>query len=375
MVADGDDSNFDDEKPDPVALAASVGAVDFLRFWRDSIGSFVRLSSVLPRSLSEEKWDVARWILSDTLIQDQLVASFTNDRTRDVIDYIALECDQEVLDLLPAAFREVPGFPRRQDVFDSENSDHPWLFGFHWDYNQEPKPWVRFVVDHLELGPKFQFEDGFFQSVLGGISYTLKPSLFLMCLEELPSDDERRLVVDKYRLACQRTFKSGSFFAGLERRGLLKPSSDLLHDIIVFVPPPIKDLPYGTTWVQHFDSDNARRTTFRAVVWAAAMVHGEISASHLYAAIEQAKPDEPTQRRPMAGARGTIRLLLFHGAPVDYLVRRLVLGGPGQPFKGFKDDVRDAVCWKRWISDGHIGGFPEELARMIMYNHRENWCV
>jgi hypothetical protein len=70
----------------------------------------------------------------------------------------------------------------------------------------------------------------------------------------------------------------------------------------------------------------------------------------------------------MWGARGIIRLLLFHSAPIDFLVRRAVRGRPGvadSAVANFGSDIRDAKAWRHWIENGHIGGLPEELTRMI----------
>jgi hypothetical protein len=77
----------------------------------------------------------------------------------------------------------------------------------------------------------------------------------------------------------------------------------------------------------------------------------------------------------MAGARGLVRLLLFRGAPVDYAVRKAVvdeIGGGKNRYRGFGRDVREAKCWQRWITDGNIGGLPEEITRMLMLMHFEN---
>ncbi len=84
--------------------------------------------------------------------------------------------------------------------------------------------------------------------------------------------------------------------------------------------------------------------------------------------------------RPMHGSRGLVRLLLFYGANVDYVVRLAVLD-EGQPaanrnrYFGFAGDMMDAKCWRRGITDGRIGGLPEETARMIMLMNWENWCA
>jgi hypothetical protein len=82
----------------------------------------------------------------------------------------------------------------------------------------------------------------------------------------------------------------------------------------------------------------------------------------------------------MSGARGLVRLILLHGAPVEFLTRRAVRDeAHPEPnrnlYSGFGEDVKDAKAWKRWIENGHIGGLPEEIARMIMLMNWENWCA
>jgi len=52
----------------------------------------------------------------------------------------------------------------------------------------------------------------------------------------------------------------------------------------------------------------------------------------------------------------------------------LKVEGPGPNFRylRFANDVKEAKYWRRWIADGHIGGLPEGIARIVMLMHWEN---
>jgi hypothetical protein len=81
----------------------------------------------------------------------------------------------------------------------------------------------------------------------------------------------------------------------------------------------------------------------------------------------------------MCAARGLIRLLIFYGVdPHDFLVRRAVLNLAREAagrYRGFREDILDAVYWKRWLDKQSIGGLPPEIGHMIMMKSWEKWCL
>jgi len=71
----------------------------------------------------------------------------------------------------------------------------------------------------------------------------------------------------KYLGICQHAFKDSSFFDALERMGLFQPTPDFISNLIVFLEPPYPIPGDLDEWRDHYGSETARRTTFRAVCW------------------------------------------------------------------------------------------------------------
>jgi len=73
------------------------------------------------------------------------------------------------------------------------------------------------------------------------------------------------------------------------------------------------------------------------------------------------------------------KLADFYGAnPHDPLIVRSVLNfvedARGR-YKGYRDDVMDAVYWKRWLDKHSIGGLPPEIGQMVMMWSWQSWCL
>jgi hypothetical protein len=179
---------------------------------------------------------------------------------------------------------------------------------------------------------------------------------------------------------AQQLFKEAACFQALEKLGVFSPSSSLVPRLLDFTVPAAYFANAG--WYPWRSRPESRHSFFRTIVWALGRFLEEASGSNLAQAVDLARPspDPREARRPMSGARGLVRLLLFHDAPVDFVPRQAVYD-EDQPhevrnhYRGFGGNLKDAKCWRRWITDGHIGGLTEEIAGVIMLMNWENWWV
>jgi len=128
-----------------------------------------------------------------------------------------------------------------------------------------------------------------------------------------------------------------------------------------------------------------RLQVFRSLAFLLSRFPEAANVSILARAVDLAKNEQAdwTQgmeiTQPWRGAHGLVRLLIFHGAnPHDILVRNVVLNKSRNAWgrlRGYRDDVLDAVYWKRWLEEQSIGGLPPEIVEMIMLWSWENWCM
>ncbi|KAI9033491.1 hypothetical protein DFJ74DRAFT_652631 [Hyaloraphidium curvatum] len=74
-----------------------------------------------------------------------------------------------------------------------------------------------------------------------------------------------------------------------------------------------------------------------------------------------------SERKPLAGARGLILLLLFFGAdPNHSVVKRSCLFGVTGTYDGLLEDVVEVARWRKWVRVSNIGGLPPEIKERIM---------
>jgi hypothetical protein len=188
--------------------------------------------------------------------------------------------------------------------------------------------WIRdLIVRVFRLGPSMESEEDYFMWLLRACDLSFAGSAFLNGLESLPHV-HRPILVEKYIGICEFVFQEAQFFQKLEKMGLYSPNSGSLRFLLDFPEPShlIADLS-ASSWFFHSSTKHSRATALRAIAWALGRLPEAATGRNLAQAVDAARQSAYLKKdqRPMHGARGLVRLLLFHGALVDYLTRRAVL--------------------------------------------------